>query len=353
MNIKEKGYYMIKKNEFVFWNSEFYLKRKESISIVLLAHVKAPRGKINENQIQCASTERFSIDEFNEIYQGIVNSGYYIQSVYFNELDFISEYIDHPQRFDNCLIYNLARNGLGNNKKTLVPSFCELVGLKYTSSSALSCSICRDKYIFTSLLDSHKIPVPNSWFFQEDGTWLKDKPVFNTRIICKPCSESASQGINETKIFSIPESGFENNLSPNSIVQEYISGEECEVPVFKIGNRVISLPPVGINLKGKNILDEKSSDEYDYEFYDLRTTQSLSTIDRIMQLAKEAFNVLQMDVYGRVDFRINQNGEPFIFDVSTTPYTVKHSSFAFAFKKMGLEYFDIYSAIISAALRRK
>ena len=57
-----------------------------------------------------------------------------------------------------------------------------------------------------------------------------------------------------------------------------------------------------------------------------------------------------MSNYGRVDFRIDQDGVPYIFDVSTMPYTIKHSSFAFAFQKIGLEYKDIYSSIITATI---
>lgn len=66
---------------------------KAQLSIVLLAHVQQPRGHINQAQLQCSETERFSIEEFNEIYQGIVNAGYYIQAVYYNEfINYILSY---------------------------------------------------------------------------------------------------------------------------------------------------------------------------------------------------------------------------------------------------------------------
>lgn len=343
---------MLNKKDLFFCNIPNDRVSKEEINIVLLAHVKRPRGMINKDQIQCSETEHFSIDEFNDIYQGIVNADYYIQAVYFNELDFLSEYIEHPDRFKNCLIYNLARNGVGNNKKTLIPSFCELVGLKYTSSSSLSCSLCRDKYYFTSLLQSHNIPVPKSWLYQQNQNWLNGRPNVGTQIIYKPCSESASQGVSEKNIYTIKNDNFEKIISPNTIIQEYISGEECEVPVFKFGNKIQALSPVGINLKGKRIIDENCSNEYNYDFYDLKTTQPVETINKIMRFAEETFKILQMDVYGRVDFRINETGEPFVFDVSTTPYTINHSSFAFAFKQLGKDYIEIYDTIISAALMR-
>ena len=59
----------------------------DCLSVILIAHVHEPRGYKNPSQLQCATTERFSVEEFNEIYQGIVAAGFYIQRVYFNELD--------------------------------------------------------------------------------------------------------------------------------------------------------------------------------------------------------------------------------------------------------------------------
>ena len=118
-------------------------------------------------------------------------------------------------------------------------------------------------------------------------------------------------------------------------------------------NQVITLPPVGIDLKGRCILDEQTSNEYRYNFYSMGNAVSPNVVEAICEYAKKAFDLLQMDVYGRIDFRVNSRGEPYIFDISTMPYTIKHSSFAYAFDQLGFSYSDIYQAIISAALQRK
>lgn len=335
---------------YPFWNDESVLNYANTINVILLAHVQQPRGYRNPDQLQCSETERFSVEEFNEIYQGIVSAGYYIQAVYFNELDFISEYTAHPKHFNNCLIYNLARNGLGDNKKTIIPAFCELVGLKYSTSSSLSCAMCRNKYYFSTLLHTHDIPVPQSWLLSSTGAWLNGAPADDTCVICKPSSESASQGISTTSIFPATENAFKKIPAAEYIVQSYIDGEECEVPVFKLNETIIVLPPVGIELHGKNILDEEASSTNNYAFYSLDRTQSPSTIEKIKMLAEKTFKLLRMDVYGRIDFRIDSLGNPYVFDISTTPYTTMHSSFAFAFNHLGYAYNDIYKAIISSAI---
>ena len=176
-------------NEFTTTLEKYVKEYSPYVNIILIAHVQEPRGHLNEQQIQCETTERFSIEEFHEIYQGIVSAGFYIQSVYFNELDFISDYIEHTNRFRNCLVYNLARNGIGDNKKTIIPAFCELNGIPYTTSSSLTCALCRNKYYFSTLLESHNIPVPQSWLLDKQGTWSKEYPQVKEIIICKPASE--------------------------------------------------------------------------------------------------------------------------------------------------------------------
>ena len=336
-----------------FWEQAHAPILKNALNIIIIAHVQEPRGHMNSRQLQCSLTERFSIDEFNEIYQGIVAAGYFVQAIYFNEIDFIEDYIGHPDRYKNILVYTLARNGLGNNKKTIIPSFCELMGLQYTSSASLPCALARNKYYFSSLFHTHNIPVPKSWLYLDKNTWLNGEPENGIKVICKPASESASQGINESQIITTSSNFSANLIGTNYIVQEYIEGFECEVPVFKVGDKIYVLPPVGIDLHGKTILDEDSSENSQYSFYKLDNILSPETISSIQKNAEKAFNLLQMDVYGRIDFRVGKNGQPFIFDVSTTPYTTKHSSFAYAFEHLGFEYCDIYRAIISSALMRK
>lgn len=336
-----------------FWEETHVPISQVVLNVVLIVHVREPRGHMNTLQLQCSETERFSIDEFNEIYQGVVAAGYFVQAIYFNEIDFINDYIEHPDRYKNSIIYTLARNGLGDNKKTIIPSFCELLGLRYTTSPSLSCALARNKYYFSTLFNAHNVPVPKSWLYTDKGIWINGAPKNGTKVICKPTSESASQGINESKIVTVsPE--LNSRLSGTSyVVQEYIEGFECEVPVFKVGNTVYVFPPIGIDLLGKNILDEDASDHNQYGFYKLDKCFPPEVVATIQASAERAFRLLQMDVYGRIDFRIKPNGQPFIFDVSTTPYTTRHSSFAYAFNQLGFEYCDIYRAVISAALMRK
>ena len=106
----------------------------DSLEVVLVAHVLAPRGQANPLQQNCPETEHFTPQEFSEIYKGIVDAGFYIRKVFFSELDFLKDIIEKPQEYSSTLVFNLCRNGTGMNKKTVVPAICDLLGVPFTSS---------------------------------------------------------------------------------------------------------------------------------------------------------------------------------------------------------------------------
>lgn len=323
---------------------------KKILDIILIAHVRNPKGTDNFNQLQCTETEKFSIDEFYEIYSGIVNAGYFIKRVFYNELDFIENYINSKKEYSNVIIFNLARNGKDENKKTIIPSFCDLVNLPYTTSGSFTNSLARNKILFSELLNINKLPTPKSYYTIKDIIQESSQ----VQMIKKPLFESASQGIDNTSIKEIEDiKKMQNNLEDNNcFYQEFIEGIECEVPLFKFGEEIICLDPVGIDLKGNKILTYENSYIDNYDFFDLKEVYSKETINDIKKVAINAFKTMKLDIYGRVDFRLANNNKFYIIDIATTPYITKHSSFNFAFNQCGLLYNDIFDVIIKSTLKK-
>jgi len=90
-----------------------------------------------------------------------------------------------------------------------------------------------------------------------------------------------------------------------------------------------------------------------YGFYILSDILGVEICEKIMHDAKKIFNLLNLEVYGRIDFRIDKKtNRHYLIDISTTPYLTRHSSFAFAVDKSGVEYSDIFRLIIKASLYR-
>jgi D-alanine-D-alanine ligase len=321
------------------------------LSIVLVAHVLAPRGYYNEMQRNCSETEHFSTDEFSEIYHGIVDAGFFIRKIFFSEFDFIKDIISEPTEYASTVVFNLCRNGTGMNKKTVVPAICDLLKVNFTSSSAGHCAVARNKNMFSSYLSANGIRCPISGLNAND---LIKHISQDTMVICKPNYGSASQSVNMDSIVSLKEAAAKSNGS--ILIQEYIDGYECEVPVFSFQDQCFVMPPVGISFDHDayiGILSDTNSMTNNYGFYDISNIISKECYQEIIYDAEKAFKLLGIETYGRIDFRIDKDtNKHYLIDISTTPYVTRHSSFAFAINKSGLQYSDIFRLIIAAALCR-
>lgn len=326
-------------------------KNIDKVEIVLVAHVLNPRGHDSLIQKNCSETEHFTVQEFNEIYQGIVGAGFFIKKTFFTEFEFLKDVISSYSEYSSTIVFNLCRNGKGMNKKTLIPSICDILDIRYTSSGAGQCALARNKSLFTSILTANGISCPVSGIRIED---LAANLTETSLIICKPINESASQGIDENSIIKLKEAKkTENN---NYFMQQYIEGYECEVPIFSSGNQCFAMPPVGIsfnNDKSTGIISYETSLNNNYGFYNLSDVLSEATCKKIMYDAEKTFRLLEMEKYGRVDFRIDSStNQHFVIDISTTPYLTEHSSFAFSMSQSKCSYSDIYKLIFAATMEQ-
>ncbi|WP_336759752.1 ATP-grasp domain-containing protein [Paenibacillus sp. USHLN196] len=337
------------------------LRRNYHIS--LLTNTRSRTREINNAVINYSTNNEFFNDqEFGEVLRGIQEANFYVEP-FFNELEFIQTILKEAYYKNKRFVYNLSRNGTHIGKKSLIPSFCDLMSIPYTGSNALIISVSRAKYIYTKYLENHNVKVPKSWVYDPINGWLgQNKPIPNTKILIKPMHESASIGLSKTSIMIFDqhaESEIMKQCEEDTLpilVQEFISGFECEVPVL-ISQKPYAMNPVGISISnennlGEDILTYTNSYNDDYNFYLLEREFPDSIIQTIQHAAIQVASLIGLKAYGRIDFRINNQGIPYLMDIAATPYTTKHSSFAFAFGNMGLEYHDIYNTIIGLSGNR-
>lgn len=338
-------------------------KINENIEIALISNSRSKTKNIENIRIQYSDENEFFTDEeYSEILDGIQSSGFYVHA-FFNEIDFISNILNQKFNSDKKIVYNLARNGKKPGKKSLVPSFCDLLSIPYTGSNAFVISLCRAKYTYSKYLEAHGIYIPKSWIYIGRNKWLNDsKPNIGTQIIVKSMSESASIGMdnNSIKTFNKNTLKFLENtfIKRNEylLIQEFISGFECEVPLI-ISNKIHTMSPVGISINNNRnlnteILTYERSFEDDYNFYNLSEVIEKEKCLFIQNLSASIATIIGLQNYGRIDFRIDNFGTPYLIDIASTPYTTKHSSFAFAFENLGIPYNEIYSTIVGITYLR-
>ena len=328
---------------------EQHLTDIQRYKIIIVANVRKQTNDFKSFVLDPANPiEFFSEKEFREIYKAIRQLDVFTK-VYYNELKFFEDVLNETYKANEIIVINFARNGSREGKKSLVPSFCDLLNIKYTSSNAFVQSLCRNKYIWGHVLENLNIPVAGNVLLKGGHTENLNQLTENKQFILKPVYESSSIGISK----AMTKAELENNLSHLNgtfIAQKYLKGSEYEIPFFELNDTLTMFEPIKINYDGTVLCESLSSENsYFYSHHDL----SQNTCNNMMQIARQVIDTLGIKKYGRIDFKLDEDGHPFIIDIATLPYLTQNSSFAFVANEQGLQYASIFKALIVVALLHK
>lgn len=307
--------------------------------------------------------EFFNEHEINEIKNSLRNAGYDFIT-YYDEHKFIQDVESRQiviQKDD--LIFNLSRNGKGVSKKSLIPTYCDYYNFMYTGSCGYACSLARNKHHVSELLLQNDLHGLKSWAY--NGKWqLNSKPPNDTEIIIKPLYESASRGIKPDCIANTSNDDFEKivenkykELNVPLIIQQFIRGYECKVPIFVLDD-ITAFEPVGICIDDAKYLNDRIitqdlSYHYSYDNFMLSECFSGDVIEEIKTNAQKVFELIGMENYGRIDCRVTQEGNFYFYDYATMPYFTDHSELTYMFKKYNLDQSMLLNVIFNSALITK
>lgn len=288
--------------------------------------------------------------------------GCYVQH-FADEVDFVSwatgggiAALGYP----NTFVYAGSVNGTGPGRRCLVPSFCSLEGIPTLNSDAYSSAINRHKFHWTRLLGSFGVGVPQSWLYEGGKGWLGDQsPPDGLRVIAKTLHEDSSIGVSNAGVgpwsatMARHVEDMAGHFGQSIMVQQFIAGSEVEVPVLELGATRIAAPLLLLDQTGASSADDFLS--YDvvwddrYRFSEADTLPA-SVRERLPQIATHVCQLLNFRYLSRVDFRVDDGGDPYVIDISTTPHLTRHSSYGHLFAGLGLEYADVMATLIGAGL---
>lgn len=329
---------------------------KNSLEIWVVANISDTVQNMEDFIHHANYSEFFTRAEFASIISAISSINGYVR-IFYSETELIT-YVCSNNRvinFDNIILYNFARDGIREGKKSLIPAFCDLYSIKYTGSNPFVISLLRNKFIYSKYLEMMGITIPASmrymnYEFINDNTFA-----FPKRYIIKNNTESASIGLSERNIieansiydlYSKVKRISEEIKSSDIIVQEYISGNECEVFVIKHKNQYYAFSPIMLIIHNSEILTDSISDNYEYSFELLSNKYSQAICNNIQRITERAAKYLNISGHARFDYRIDLEGNAYLTDIAGTPYITRHSSIDYLFTSiLNLEYSDIFKLI--------
>lgn len=239
----------------------------------------------------------------------------------------------------------LALHG-GEGENGQIQAALDLLGIKYTGSGYLGSALAMNKGLTKSVLVQNKVSTPAGEIFksiEETESWN----IFP--CVVKPCSGGSSVGIakaeNKAEFDEAVKDAFkyENEV----VVEQFVKGREFSVGI--LGGK--ALPPIEIIPK---------SGFYDYAAkYQAGATVEICPADideqtdkKLRTAAVEAYNVLHLDSYARVDFLLDESGQTFCLEANTLPGMTPTSLLPQEAAVEGLNYADLCEKIIEISLEK-
>jgi len=214
--------------------------------------------------------------------------------------------------------------------------------IPFTGSDAKSSSLCMDKALTKDLWKNNNLPLSNS-IVASKGKPL-DTISFPLPWAVKPTLEGSSIGItkviNESELDSALKEAFQ--YGNQALIEEWIDGDEYTVSI--LNNH--ALPSIKIT-SDHEIYDYHSkyfSNKTEYLCpSDLNSEQELN----LQNIALEAFNLTGASGWGRVDFILDKDRNPFLLEINTVPGMTSHSLVPMAAKASNMSFNELVIKILN------
>lgn len=243
------------------------------------------------------------------------------------------------------MVYMGLHGAAGENGD--IQSKFDSLGIRYTGSGASGCRLAMDKWQTKSILNDNGILSPKGCILTRGTDYVLD--ALPLPCVVKPCSGGSSIGTTIVHKREQLQTAIADALSfdQTALVEQYIKGREIAAGI--LGN--IALPLIEIlpktdfyNYKNKYLAG--LTKEITPAPVDERTTQS------IQQAAKKVFELLGLEVYGRLDFILGEDGRVYCLEANTLPGMTPTSLLPQEAQAAGLSYPKLCCSILNLSMEK-
>jgi len=258
------------------------------------------------------------------------------------------------------IVFNISEGLTGRNRESQVPILLEMAGIPFVGADALTLGLTLDKVMAKKIFIAEKIPTPK--FFEISSTAeLANTNHHKFPLIVKPRFEGSSKGLSENSRVANREELLKqvdyivNAYKQPALVEEFISGQEFTVAL--VGNDPVEvLPIVQIKIDGKLKLNDKfytfariTSDRLEY-ICPAKIPQELKK--KIDELALKTYKAVECRDFGRVDFRVDNQGRPYVLEINPLPSLSTEDVFKLVAENTGITYEQMIGKILNSAIKR-
>jgi len=267
------------------------------------------------------------------------------------------------EKIDNLgvdIVFNISEGISGRNRESQVPILLEMAAIPFVGADALTLGLTLDKVMAKKIFIAEKIPTPK-FFEVKTRDELVDADHCKFPLIVKPRFEGSSKGLSENSRVENKEELKKqveyiiNAYKQPALIEEFISGQEFTVAI--VGNEPPeAMPIVQIKIDGRLRLNDKfytfariTSDRLEY-ICPARITQDLKK--KLNELALKTYRTVECRDFGRVDFRVDNEGNPYVLEINPLPSLSTEDVFKLVANNIGISYEEMIGKILNSALKR-
>lgn len=261
---------------------------------------------------------------------------------------------------DVDIVFNLCEGISTRNRESEVPVILDLYNIPFVGSDGLTLGLTLDKVMAKKAFISDGVPTPK-YFLADKNTGLTGLDSMKFPFIVKPRYEGSSKGISEASIVT-DKKMLERQVKEviqtyqqPALVEEFISGAEFTVLV--LGNdKPYALPSVQIQIKGNLVAGDlvytsRRLDGTEIEYIcPSKIPESLEM--ELRRISILAYQSVDCRDFGRVDFRVDKEGRPYVLEINPLPSFSTEDVFPLMAKASGMTYEELVLKIIDIALTR-
>ncbi|MDQ6831115.1 MAG: hypothetical protein M3081_19810 [Gemmatimonadota bacterium] len=267
-------------------------------------------------------------------------------------------WIERVRRAKPDLAFNLCEgiDGVAALEPAAIAAL-EILGIPYTGSSSYTTGLCLHKNVVNALLDKLGLPIPRFGIVRRGGKL----PTVGFPAICKPAAEDASVGVEQRSVVRTVRALAERVDAMHErwdeiLVQRFVDGREVNVGI--VGDEVLPIAEIQFAMpKGMwRIVSYRSKwaagcDE-DLGAQPLCPAPlDAKLAAELKRVALESWRAVGGTGYGRVDFRIDRTGHPWLLEVNSNPDIAPDAGLARMARAAGYDYGQLIRMICQHAIQ--
>lgn len=239
----------------------------------------------------------------------------------------------------------IVLHGRGGEDGTM-QGLLEVMKLPYTGSGVMGSSIAMDKLKTKQIWLAMGLPTPDFCIIDSEQSCVNAMERLSLPLIIKPVLEGSSIGMSkvESEEELIPAWQKAQLCGGTVIAEGWIEGDEYTAAI--LDDQVLPM----IKLKTTHKF-------YDYDAkYEAEDTQYICPCGLpaeaeagFSELTRQAFNAVNASSWGRVDFIVDKNNQPWLIEVNTVPGMTSHSLVPMAAKQAGISFDELVMRILTMA----